>query len=170
MTNQFTNKLINMVGERFGRLTVIALARRTDKDSIWLCKCDCGTFKKVRRGDLRKGNARSCGCFRRERMTRHGLGGKANGRRRHPLYRTWANIVQRCTNPTSKDYPYYGGRGIRIAPQWRANFAQFLRDVGEKPDPDLSIDRINNDGNYEPGNVRWATKSEQRLNQRGVVT
>lgn len=98
-----------------------------------------------------------------ERSTVHGeasRGGKS------PEYKTWVGIIKRCTDPKAKGWPNYGGRGIHICDEWRHSYAAFLADVGRKPSPRHSIDRIDNDGNYEPGNVRWATRSEQNSNQR----
>lgn len=86
----------------------------------------------------------------------------------HSLYVTWENMIQRCTNPTNNNYPNYGGRGIKVCRRWR-RFKNFLADVGEKPLPELTLDRINNDGNYEPSNIRWATRKEQQLNRKRSV-
>ncbi len=87
----------------------------------------------------------------------------------HPLYSTWQNMRQRCVNPKHPAYSHYGERGVTVCERWSNSFKAFLEDMGEKPSPELSIDRIDNDGNYEPGNCRWATKSQQMLNRRSIV-
>ena len=125
---------------------------------LWLCQCDCGNSSITTGDRLRSGIAHSCGC---RRNYRHGHAGK----NRHPLYTTWNNLIQRCSNPSHPVYKYYGGRGIKVCERWH-DFADFLVNVSNHFDPSLSIDRINNNGNYEPGNVQWTTKSEQRTNQR----
>ncbi len=91
-----------------------------------------------------------------------------HGLYQHELYRTWVGMWQRCTNPNSEDFPNWGGRGIEVCKKWK-DFAAFVKDVGPRPDASYSLDRINSDGNYKPGNVRWATASEQRLNQRRMI-
>lgn len=116
---------------------------------------------------LRTGNTTSCGCKRTASLkNRNGKHGHAQRAGRHPLYQTWANIVQRCTNPNNTKYADYGGRGILVCQAWRESFAVFLRDVGEKPSDDAEIDRIDNDAGYEPGNIRWATRKQQNRNTR----
>jgi hypothetical protein len=151
-------------GRRFGRWTVIVAGGPTSK---WGCKCDCGTVRSVYAPDLRAGKSKSCGCLRNEitaaRSYRHGY---ALGRRRTPEYQAWHDMKRRCENPQHNRYADWGGRGIGVRFQ---NFGQFLNDVGPRPSPQHSIDRIDNDGDYAPGNVRWATSSEQRRNQRKLA-
>lgn len=146
------------IGDRFGRLTVMAGApRRTPKNIYLPCQCDCGERTYIRRPALRSGMAMSCGCVH----TKH-------NQHKTPLYKSWKGIVQRCTNPANPNFKWYGGRGISICEEWR-DFETFRADIealGERPTPQHSIDRIENDGNYEPGNVRWATKTEQSRNRR----
>lgn len=162
-------KRLNLVGQRLGKLTVLRLAGVNDHGRrLWECRCDCGATVIVR-ADLSRHPVRSCGCagraFRIDQITRHGEAALA---RKTPEYRAWVNMIHRCENQTQKDFRNYGGRGIRVCPEWRADYSVFLAKVGRRPSPSHSIDRIDNDGNYEPGNVRWATKREQRANQRFV--
>jgi hypothetical protein len=155
---------IDLKEQRFGRLRVI---RRKPLSSghgvLWVCRCDCGRRVAVLSFDLRAGKTRSCGCLRREvaraTFTTHGLSDT-------PEYRAWAGAVKRCENPASKDFALYGGRGITVAADWRHDFAAFYRDIGPRPGPGHSLDRIDVNGNYKPGNVRWATPHQQRVNQR----
>ncbi|MET7347444.1 hypothetical protein [Streptomyces mirabilis] len=138
-------------GDRYERLVVTEVIPRHVK-----CLCDCGTEHTVHRSDWGK-KVKSCGCLRRESVTTHGMSDS-------PTYSTWESMIQRCTNPRCKDYADYGGRGITVCQRWRT-FENFLADMGVKPEG-RSIDRIDNDGSYEPGNCRWATLSEQNSNQR----
>lgn len=148
-------RLVDLTGVRFGRWIVIA---RTDRvsdsyDRFWLCQCDCGTEREVRRQTLIKKESTSCGCKRFHGMTHS------------PVYAVWNGIKQRCTNPNTAEYQDYGGRGIKMYEPWFLSIKQFAADVGPRP-TGKTMDRINNDGNYEPGNVRWATPLEQAHNRR----
>lgn len=155
-------------GDRYGRWIVLSLAeprRRKDGNpaKFWLCRCDCGTEREVRQTLLRNGQSRSCGCFHNEQAAAH----IANVQRSHgmadtPEYTIWHLMHQRCRDPARRNY---GERGITVCERW-SDFANFYADMGTRPSADHSIDRINVNGNYEPGNCRWATKKEQSRNQR----
>lgn len=160
-------KKIPMIGKRFGRLSVVAEEGRTKTGMVrWLCECDCGKTIVVRGTHLRQGLVSSCGCFRREASSERN---KTHGKKNSRIYRTWRNMKTRCFNHNHEHYKDYGGRGITVCKEWQNSFEAFLEYVSNLPhfgEPGYSLDRINNDGNYEPGNVRWATAKEQRNNQR----
>lgn len=152
--------LVVPAGQRFGRLVVTGPAPRIDKNTRWECRCDCGNVIGCRPAHLKNGNIQSCGCLGRDRhremLTTH-------GRSRSALYVRWNSMLARCTHPGTNGYRHYGGRGIKVCARWY-DFSNFLADMGEPPGPGYSLDRIDNDGDYEPGNVRWATAQEQYAN------
>ncbi len=163
-------KTEDMVGLRFTRWTVLREAERYPNGQRRLeCRCSCGAVVVVAASSLRSLKSRSCGCLERELKSEwHAKQDYARNRLR-PLYKTWAGIIQRCENPNHAEHTNYGGRGIAMCPEWRADFRIFEAQVGERP-KGMTLDRIDNDGHYEPGNVRWATRSQQRINQRRVGT
>lgn len=152
----------NLVGQRFGRLVVLSHAG-SDKfgKARWTCRCDCGTECTKPSRPLIAGESKSCGCLHAE--TVH-TARRTHGRARSPVYRVWATMKGRCENPTDQNYPRYGGRGIRVCDRWQA-FAHFLADMGEPP-PKHTLERKDNNGNYEPDNCCWATMKEQQRNTR----
>lgn len=168
-------KKIQMIGRRFWRLTVISEHKKDNDPNIYyICRCDCGSISKPINGmSLRRGETKSCGCYAREKAIeklplahdgarKHGFGGTR-------IYQTFQDMKQRCFNPHNKFFKDYGGRGITVCTEWKDDFPAFLNHVSALPhfnEKGYSIDRINNDGNYEPGNVRWATAHEQMMNRR----
>lgn len=156
----------DLTGDKFGRLHVIRwVGVRGKGHHFWLCHCDCGNTIEVATSNLRGGQV-SCGCAKRDvliaRNTTHGL------RKTHPLYTTWQTMHKRCRNPNNHKYPDYGGRGIRVCERWTGpdGFVHFASDMGDRPSLSHSVDRIDNDGDYEPTNCRWATVAQQNRNRR----
>jgi hypothetical protein len=158
---------IEMSGRRCGRLTVIRPVRNDGRGFTWFCRCDCGREVVRLGGLLRDGRTQSCGCYRRERISARKRTHNDSGynSKRSPLYEIWSGMHQRCTNQKKKNYKNYGGRGIRVCERW-SSYEHFKEDMGSGFRPGLSLDRIDNAGNYEPTNCRWATRKQQSRNQR----
>jgi len=148
------------IGERFGRLAVIALGQKDKYRYYAVCKCDCGTEKAIRLDGLKSGSVLSCGCLHSEIKTKHGLSSS-------PHYYRWRSMIDRCENPNSSSYPDYGGRGIKVCDRWH-DIANFIADLPEGFESGMEIDRIDNDGDYCPGNVRWSTRQVNSSNRRST--
>lgn len=160
-------KVIDLTGQRFGRLTVVKKigiknAGQRGSKSVWLCKCDCGNEKEVLRNSLISGNTKSCGCLGVETKKlmhlKHGMAKKR-------LWKIWTGIRDRCNNPNNSSYHYYGGRGISVCDEWN-DFEKFMIwSISNGYDDTLTIDRIDTNGNYEPSNCKWSTRKEQTRNR-----
>ena len=162
----------DITGQRFGKLVVLARAPRggaKHRQAKWSCRCDCGNMSDTDGGGLRAGRVTSCGCVKRQTWRKAVAATVTTGYRPHPLYPLWDSMVRRCHRPTNTAYGRYGARGITVCHEWRSDLLAFAAYMGDRPSPQHSIDRINNDGNYEPGNVRWATRHVQASNKSNTV-
>lgn len=156
-------------GQRFGRLVVLDRAESIKNAAAWRCQCDCGTVKVIRASALRSGATLSCGCYHREKHTKHGRRSNRQVNKNDPTYTSYISMKSRVLNPKAHEYENYGGRGIEICKEWlNGGFEQFLADMGERPEG-KSLDRIDCDGNYSPENCKWSTPQEQSENRRGSV-
>ncbi len=156
-------KFIDLTGQRFGRLVI---EKRTCNDkrgrSKWVCNCDCGEAVVHWSTNLRNGRVTSCGCLKKEKCRNNTI---THNMSRTKVYKAWSDMIQRCENKKNAAYVNYGGRGVSVCKQWRGSFESFYKDMGDPPFK-LSLDRINNDGDYSLSNCRWATRSEQNSNRR----
>jgi hypothetical protein len=160
----------NLTGQTFGRLVVLRESESSGPGNrVWNCECSCGVVKDYSKSNLTSGRSQSCGCLRVEssretgRKTKHGV-------HKSPEYNSWQCMKNRCLSPTDKSYANYGGRGIHIHQPWLESFDQFLMDVGRKPFANYTLDRIDTNGHYEPGNVRWSSVRDQCNNKRMNIT
>lgn len=159
-------KLIDLKGQKFGKLTVVERAGSKNGQAAWHCKCDCGNMVVICGGNLRNGGTTSCNCRKKEGNR------KTHGMSYDPIFNIYRGMIRRTTNPKYKQYRDYGGRGITVYPDWVQDFQAFYDYVSKLPhfgEKGYSLDRIDNNGNYEPGNLRWATKAEQNRNTRQNV-
>lgn len=146
-------------GQKYSRLLAIEFSHvGKHREAHWKFRCDCGNEIVTFANAVRTGQSKSCGCTRTEAKIKHGRAGT-------PVYVTWGNMLRRCYDERSRSYGYYGGRGITVCERWKT-FENFLQDMGGRPGNEYSIDRIDNDGNYEPGNCRWSTAKQQAMNRR----
>lgn len=153
-------KFKDISGQKFGRLTAIRHSHMKNHYSYWFCRCDCGNFKYIKLDGLTGGQVKSCGCSRKGQNVKH-------GKSKTKLYKVWSNIKDRCHNKNNKAYPNYGGRGIAVCSEWRNDYKSFYDwSIANGYIEGLTIDRIDNNGNYEPSNCRWTTDKQQSRNKR----
>lgn len=160
-------KFLDLTGQTFNQLTVVrrGLSDNRGNSKYW-CLCSCGNGVLIRSTDLKLGITKSCGCYMLKRNSEtHLIHGHKKGGIRTSEYHSWEAMIKRCTNPNYEHWDYYVGRGITICERW-LKFEHFITDMGTKPSPKHSIDRINTNGNYEPGNCKWSTAKEQAANRR----
>jgi len=160
---------IDITNQKFGRLTTVRRVATVKKRAMWECVCECGNMTITAGHLLRRGDTRSCGCLGPELASQRGkILFRKHGHAvlRTPEYRAWASMKERCLNPRHRFYSYYGGRGITICERWMLSFEKFLSDMGSRPSSKHSLDRRDNNGNYEPENCRWATAKVQMHNRR----
>lgn len=167
----------DLTGRRFGNLVADFPTKdgkkRVGRSIMWACRCDCGRIHISQSGCLLNGHTTSCGCAKKDRGAKFGYASKTHGLSQSDEWKAWSKMKGRCYAEKHPQYKDWGGRGIIVCDRWRDSFANFLADMGKKPTPEHSLDRFpNNNGNYAPGNVRWATRVEQNRNRRNnrIVT
>lgn len=164
-------KFIDLTGRRFGSLIIIERGENNKfKNATWICLCDCGSISTPTGSQLIQGKTRSCGCLKSIVRTKMNITHGDSIGKPTPEYRAWLSIKERCLNDKSKSFKDYGGRGIKIFDGWVNDFNSFIGYIGRRPSPKHSVDRYpDNNGHYEPGNIRWATQKQQCNNQRKNV-
>lgn len=161
------NKDEDILRTKFNRLKPIKRVDNINRGKAFLCECDCGNTTIVPLGSLKNNRIKSCGCLNIEVQSKFMKEyNKKHGKSKTPEYKVWQGMKSRCNNPNSKGYKNYGGRGIQVCKRWDDSFENFINDMGERPNEDCQIDRIDNDKNYSPENCEWVTRSENTLNKR----
>lgn len=166
-------RIVPMVGKRFGKLVVLEMAPGYKNGQCsWICQCDCGRITEPIAGsNLRKNITKSCGCYRKEKAVDLGKATRKHGMHGTRIYFTWQNMKARCHNPENHHFKWYGARGIRVCEEWRNSFEAFYDwAMANGYRDDLTIDRIDNDGNYEPSNCRFVTIADQNRNTSRTIT
>lgn len=167
-------KVKNLVGQKFERLTVIELDKSNKHNGVyWICKCDCGNTSIVRSDSLTSGNTKSCGCLASEQRVLNGKSNTKHGMKGTKIYNSWQSMKNRCYNKKYENYNRYGGRSIKVCDEWKNNFQAFYDwAINNGYKEGLTIDRIDNNGNYEPSNCRWVTAKIQNRNtsQNIIIT
>lgn len=160
---------VDLTGKKFGRWSVIGVSQKGDTSILfWDCICECGGKNSVRGSYLKSGASLSCGCLKKEMAYKRIIHGNSRSKGNTGEYRSWQAMKARCTNHNYINYKDYGARGISVCQKWIDSFEDFLEDVGPRPTPKHTLDRIEVNGNYEPGNCRWATSKEQNSNTRAT--
>lgn len=160
------NRTNNLIGQQFGRLTVIGMDDRNTRKTYWICQCSCGNMKSVRSDSLIRGAIKSCGCLKKETDAINLVKNHSHKMSGSRLYGIWQGMKGRCDNPHNARYDRYGGRGIVVCDEWRNSFENFYNwAIQNGYSDELTIDRKDNDGNYEPGNCRWSSNQEQCNNR-----
>lgn len=154
-----------MLGQKFGRWTVKELSGKTGNNWYYICSCDCGKEKRICKGNLTSGKTKSCGCLNAEVLSARST---THGQSSQPIYAVWNMMKQRCQVSTNRDYPNYGGRGIKVCKDWQ-DFEKFALDMGEPPKKGMSLERLDNNLGYDKGNVVWADRTTQNNHQRKSV-
>ena len=171
------NMFEDLTGKKFGMLKVVRFLKPEERfyngklksDRVWECVCECGNKINVATWKLKNGNTKSCGCYRKEKLKENQIDA-THGKTNTLLYRTWDGMKKRCYNKNANNYENYAGRGIKMCDEWKNNFQAFYTwAINNGYKKELSIDRIDVDGNYEPSNCRWATAKEQSRNRRDTL-